>query len=236
MVRSATEPYAAYAGTEALFAECARQAHYTVPNVLEKPARPAPRNEAGEELGVGEGLWFTPRVEGGLGLPVTFMTWAQVMYLHMYVLTVRLRRFPAAHERIWEQHLLDHFSYAAEDRMVKWHGMVAKGVRNKNLKDLWLQWRGVLVSYDEGLIRGDAMLAAAVWRAIFKGREDVDVGDVALVTAYLREKVQRLDDTADEDVARGRVRFGGLAAVRSALQARGGRGDGLPAGEQATAP
>ena len=218
VMRSTTEPYAAYGGTEMLFKECAKQADYTIPNALKKPAAPAPRNEAGEDVGEGSGAWFASKATGGLALPVTFMSWAQVMYLHMYILTVRLRRFPAPHLRIWEQQLSDHFSYAAEDRMVKWHGMVARGVRNKHLKDLWLQWRGVLVSYDEGLIRGDAVLASAVWRAIFKADSAADVTDVALVTAYLRRELQRIDATGDGDFARGHVRFGDLVTARRALE------------------
>ena len=139
------------------------------------------------------------------------------MYLHMYVLTVRLRCFPAQHARVWHQHLLDHFFYAAEDRMTIWHGMVARSVRNKYLKDLWQQWRGVLLSYDEGLIKGDAVLATAVWRNVFKADERVDIADLALVTAYLRAQLKMLDGIGDEQVSSGDVAFGDPNALRKLL-------------------
>lgn len=207
IAKATTEPYVAYGATEDLFRACAQTCSYTIPSAEEKPPAPAPKNERGEDVGVGEGWWFAPKSAGGLELPVTFNTWAQVMYLHMYALTARLRKFPAEHVRIWEQNLLDHFFYAAEDRMAMWHGMAARGIRNKYLKDLWVQWRGVLVSYDEGLIKGDAELGAAVWRNVFQAREDVDLADVGAVVSYLRREVARLDRLSDAQLSTGDIKF-----------------------------
>lgn len=206
-LRSTTEPYVAYGATEDLFKSCASTCSYTIPSATASPPEPAPKNARGEDVGEGSGWWFQPKSKGGLELPVTFNMWAQVMYLHMYALTVRLRRFPAKHVRIWEQNLLDHFFYAAEDRMAMWHGMAARGVRNKHLKDLWLQWRGVLVSYDEGLIKGDAVLGAAVWRNVFQAREDVDIADIATVVSYLRREIARLDKLPDAHLTTGQIKF-----------------------------
>ena len=207
IAKATTEPYVAYGATEDLFKACAQTCSYTIPAVNEKPPQPAPKNDKGEDIGLGEGWWFAPKTAGGLELPVTFNMWAQVMYLHMYALTARLRKFPAQHVRIWEQNLLDHFFYAAEDRMAMWHGMAARGIRNKYLKDLWVQWRGVLVSYDEGLIKGDAVLAAAVWRNVFQAREDVDLADVAAVVSYLRRELSRLDKLPDNVISTGDIKF-----------------------------
>lgn len=232
IAKATTEPYVAYGATEDLFRACAATCTYTIPSAEAKPPLPAPKNDRGEDVGVGEGWWFAPKgpnpnSPGGLDLPVTFNTWAQVMYLHMYALTARLRKFPAEHVRIWEQNLLDHFFYAAEDRMAMWHGMAARGVRNKYLKDLWVQWRGVLVSYDEGLIKGDAELGAAVWRNVFQAREDVDLADVAAVVSYLRREVARLDRLSDAQLSTGDVKFPSpapevkvLGEVRSAMMGR----------------
>lgn len=207
IAKATTEPYVAYGATEELFKACASTCTYTIPAANEKPPQPAPKNEAGEDIGAGEGWWFAPKSAGGLELPVTFNMWAQVMYLHMYALTARMRKFPPEHVRIWEQNLLDHFFYAAEDRMAMWHGMAARGIRNKYLKDLWVQWRGVLVSYDEGLIKGDAVLAAAVWRNVFQAREDVNLEDLAAVVSYLRREVARLDKLEDARISSGDVKF-----------------------------
>jgi len=116
--------------------------------------------------------------------------------------------FPAAHAPSWHQHLLDHFFYAAEDKMATLHGMVARGVRNRYLKDLFIQWRGVMAAYDEGLVRGDAMMAAAVWRNIFKASEEVDVEKIAEIVAYLRREVLKLEKIEDERIAAAAVQFG----------------------------
>ncbi|KAI6793534.1 hypothetical protein KC363_g1908 [Hortaea werneckii] len=216
-LRSTTEPYIAYGSTEDLFRACTQQCSYTIPARNQDPPEPAPKNAAQEDVGVGEGWWFQPKEQGGLGLDVTFNSWAQVIMLHMYLLTVRLRAFPAEHAGVWHQNLVDHFFYAAEDRMAVWHGMSARGVRNKYLKDLWLQWRGLMLSYDEGLIKGDAVLGAAVWRNMFKAGEEVDVRDIAYVTAYIRSQLQRLDGMRDESFASGEVNFQSPDVVKAVV-------------------
>lgn len=165
-------------------------------------------NDAGDHLGEGSGWWLTEKSKGGLGLEVTFNSWAQVLYLHMWLLTVRLRCFPEQYVKDWHQNLLDHFFYAAEDRMATWHGMVARGVRNKNLKDLWTQWRGVQLAYDEGLIKGDAVMATAIWRNVFKASPQVDISDLAQVTGYVYRELQTLGRLDDMTITRGDVKFG----------------------------
>ena len=142
-----------------------------------------------------------------LGLTPTFNTWAQITYVHMYLLTVRLRMFPQQHAHHWHQNLLDHYSYAAEDRMVTLHNIAARSVRNKYLKDLFVQWRGVLAAYDEGLVKGDAVLATAVWRNVFRGDENVDAAAVASVVSYMKKNLRDLDRIHDSEIASGDIRF-----------------------------
>ncbi|KJY01937.1 CBP3-like protein [Zymoseptoria brevis] len=217
LLRSTTEPYIAYGATADLYAECARQCSYTVPSALENPPALPPMNAAGDHLGSGTGWWFEPKSTGGLGLEVTFTSWAQVIYLHMWLLTVRLRCFPAEYVKDWHQNLLDHFFYAAEDRMAVWHGMTSRGARNKALKDLYLQWRGVQLGYDEGLTKGDAVMAAAVWRNVFKAEEGVDLEDLALVVVYMRRELQRLSKLDDETITTGQIKFEDPKDVRNAV-------------------
>ncbi|CZT18528.1 related to CBP3-required for assembly of cytochrome bc1 complex [Ramularia collo-cygni] len=219
--RSTTEPYIAYGSTEDLFAECARQADYTVPQALLQPPQPPPQNAAGDHLGVGQGWWLTPKSEGGLGLDATFNSWAQVCMLHMYILTVRLRAFPPEVVGAWHQNLLDHFFYKAEDKMVMWHEMSSRTSRNSALKQIWLQWRGVQLGYDEGLVRGDAVFAGAVWRNLFKGQEGVDVGDLVRVSAYIRREIWKSGKVGDEVVYEGRVKFGDPKDVEVSGKAQG---------------
>ena len=139
----------------------------------------------------------------------------------MYLLTVRFRCFPAAHVQPWYQHLIDHFSYMAEDKMVVDHKMGVRSERHKYLKDLFVQWRGLQAGYDEGLMKGDAVLATAVWRNIFQGNPDVDWRGVAEVVSYMRHILRMLGEMSDADIAGGELVFGGdPGSEREGLLAR----------------
>ncbi|GAB7339944.1 hypothetical protein MBLNU457_6462t1 [Dothideomycetes sp. NU457] len=220
-LEATTEPYVAYGATEHLFKLCASAGDYTMPTLAAGESKPV--TSAGEELGVPTpGSWY----ESYSILP-TFNAWAQITFLHMYLLTVRLRMFPADHARHWHQNLMDHFFYAAEDRMVVFHGIEARSVRNKYLKDLFVQWRGVLAAYDEGLIKGDAVMATAVWRNVFGASEDVDAVSLAEITAWMYENLRMLEKKDDTRVASVGFQFGRPKAVASKTPA--------PAAGQSTA-
>lgn len=86
------------------------------------------------------------------------------------------------------------------------HGMTSRGIRNKFLKDLFIQWRGVLAAYDEGLVKGDAVLGAAVWRNLWKASYtgpdggDVNWAGVAWVVAYMRRVLVELEDLSEGEM------------------------------------
>jgi len=92
--------------------------------------------------------------------------------------------------------------------MVQLHNVHSRAIRNKYLKDLYIQWRGLLAGYDEGLIRGDAVLATAVWRNVFKADEDVDFIALGQVISYMRGVLKGLDGMSDSAIADGEVVFG----------------------------
>ncbi|MCJ1395935.1 hypothetical protein MMC18_008821 [Xylographa bjoerkii] len=209
-----TETYVAYGVSQALVKECAKQADYSIPQAKEKGAE-IPKTKDGEDLGVGTGWWYEE-----MGLTPTFNTWAQITFLHMYLLTVRIRCFPAAHAPTWNQHIINHFSYLAEERMVTVHNIQARMVRNKYLKDLFVQWRGLTAGYDEGLVKGDAVLAAAVWRNVCKADEDVDLRKLGMAVAYMRSVLSALDTMEDSAVATGDVLFGSPGSEAALVKQR----------------
>ncbi|KAK5058956.1 hypothetical protein LTR84_011220 [Exophiala bonariae] len=185
--KSTTDTYVIYGETERIFKVCAKQADYTIPEDQRTSiltGKGPPKAADGADLGqpVGPSWWYDT-----LGLEPTFATWSQVTYLHMYIITLRFRDLetPAA-SRDYQRYLNEHFSHAAEDKMVLLHNMSARSIRNKYLKDLFLQWRGCLTAYDEGLVKGDAVLAGAIWRNVFRGDENVDWEKVAQVVSFLR--------------------------------------------------
>ncbi|KAF2875306.1 ubiquinol-cytochrome C chaperone-domain-containing protein [Massariosphaeria phaeospora] len=198
-----TETYVAYGATERLMKECARPGDYKIPQSMDTKAE-IPTDEHGVQIGEGTGWWYET-----LGLTPTFVNWAQITFIHMYMLQVRIRMFPATHAPLWIQHLTNQAFYAAEDRLVVWHQVNASSLRQKYLKDVFSQWRAVLLSYDEGLIKGDAVLAAAVWRNLFGAREDVDFQKLAQVVGYMRREIRRLDLATDDEVADGGWAFNG---------------------------
>lgn len=100
------------------------------------------------------------------------------------------------------------------------HNMHARGTRNKYLKDIYVQWRGLLAAYDEGLARGDAVLAAAVWRNVFKANEEVDIRALAQIVSYMRKYLSQLDGLPNEQVMAGTVEFENPNDERSVVDLR----------------
>lgn len=210
-MRAATEPYVAYGSTQELFKICSQFGSYTMPTLKDGESKAV--TATGEELGTpSPGSWYEV-----LDIKPTFNSWAQVAFIHMWLLTVRLRMFPAEHSKHWHQNLLDHFSFAAEDRMATLHGIEVRSARNKYLKDLFVQWRGVLAAYDEGFIKGDAVMGAAVWRDIFGGREDVDAVQIAMVVGWMRRSLMQLDKMTNTDIAGGTLKFPDLRGEKDGV-------------------
>jgi cytochrome b pre-mRNA-processing protein 3 len=98
-----------------------------------------------------------------------------------------------------------------------WHKFNANSLRQKHLKDMFSQWRAVLLSYDEGLMKGDAMLASAVWRNLMGAKEDVDFQKLAQIVGYMRRELKRLENASDDEVANGMWKFKGDPGEEASL-------------------
>jgi cytochrome b pre-mRNA-processing protein 3 len=121
--------------------------------------------------------------------------------LHLYLINARVRCFERDNYRNWQQQLVDHFFFECEKKMHLDHGIVSSATRQRYLKDIFVQWRGLLLAYDEGLIKGDAILASAVWRNLFKGSPDVDPRALVAIVGWIRGGLYQLEMLKDEDVA-----------------------------------
>ncbi|KAJ5733373.1 Ubiquinol-cytochrome c chaperone/UPF0174 [Penicillium malachiteum] len=222
---AAAETYVAYGMTQRLFEACSNQADYKVPQATQKGVE-VPLTASGEHLGTSDSWWYKGsysifkvemnllrfiftdlRNSTELGLQPTFSTWSQITFLHMYLLTVRLRALPTRDSvQTYSRHLIDHFSHNAEHRMDVLHDIASRSIRNKYLKDLFIQWRGIIAAYDEGLVKGDAVLGAAVWRNLWKAEstgpdgEDIDWTKVAWVVAYMRRVLSELSKMQEADI------------------------------------
>jgi cytochrome b pre-mRNA-processing protein 3 len=125
----------------------------------------------------------------------------------MWILKVRIRQLPKKMSDHWSELLTNHFFWEAEKRMDLIHKMDGQD-RKKSLEAFSQIWRGTILAYDEGLIKGDAVLATAIWRQLFDGDANADPVKIALVTAYVRREVARLGWLDDKVIARGYVGFG----------------------------
>lgn len=143
-----------------------------------------------------------------LGLPPTFSSWSQVTMLHMYLMMARLRMFNKDEAAEWQKYLVEHYFQDVERIMVMTHNIQSRGIRQKYLKDVYIQWRGLVAAYDEGIYSGDAVLASAIWRNLFRGREDINVKDLALVVSYMRRVLKGLDARSQDELMNGEFEFG----------------------------
>jgi cytochrome b pre-mRNA-processing protein 3 len=127
--------------------------------------------------------------------------------LHLYLLYARFRCFDAETAKAYQQQILDQFFFESEALMEIQHGMYSPALRQRYLKDLFIQWRGLILSYDEGIIKGDAELASAVWRNVFKAKEEVDPVALAGVVAWIRMTLRHLEQMEDEEILLGKDLF-----------------------------
>jgi cytochrome b pre-mRNA-processing protein 3 len=67
------------------------------------------------------------------------------------------------------------------------------------------------------------MLAAAVWRNLMGGKEDVDFQKLAQVVSYMRRELRALDQASDDEVAKGTWQFSSDPGVESVVVAKPAR-------------
>ena len=117
--------------------------------------------------------------------------------LHLYLLVARLRALDRPIQRRIQKQLLDGFFWDAEERIKRTHNITKTMTRQAYLQDLYEQWRGLLFSYDQGVIDGDAALAAAIWRNVFRGDPDVDARQLAAIVCWMRRCLYILERLPD---------------------------------------
>ncbi|KAK4056911.1 Serine carboxypeptidase 3 [Microbotryomycetes sp. JL221] len=102
-------------------------------------------------------------------LPPSFQSWFSITTLHVWLLQVRLRSLPAPLGRTYIQELVNHYFIDIEMRIKGPYNVTQSRLIKGYMKDMLEQYHGSCAAYDEGLVSGDAALAAAVWRNLFGG-------------------------------------------------------------------
>ena len=223
MGASLGESYRVLGASEKLYKVCAMPADYHITEEARKNDQ-VERLEDGEELGKPidpENVWHKSMylcnppfclfvgnhgsetnwsfASAAFGLQPSFSTWSHVTMLHLYVLNARVRCLERDTYRNWQQQLIDHFFFDCEKKMHLDHSITSSALRQRYLKDIFVQWRGLLLAYDEGLIKGDAILASAVWRNLFKGSPDVDPRALCAIVGWMRSSLASLEAASDAD-------------------------------------
>lgn len=141
------------------------------------------------------------------GLPPTFQTWFQITQLHLWMIMVRMRALPKNVGHHYQQQMTNHFFNDAEARLRVVYQIRDGRIIQTYMKDLLLQWRGSVAAYDQALVEGDSILAAALWRNMYGARQDVDLVCIEKMVEHVRVNLKRLDDVGDEEIKLGRYLF-----------------------------
>ncbi|TDZ36379.1 Protein CBP3 [Colletotrichum spinosum] len=179
---------------EALYEVCAKPALYKI-SEQERAKDMVQMTEDGEEVGESKGPWLDI-----LDLPPSFSSWSQTTMLHMYIVLARLRCLERDAAQALQHQFIDQFFFDCERMMHLNHGMTSSALRQRYLKEIFVQWRGLIAAYDEGVVKDDRVLAAAVWRNLFKAREAADMRQIAAVVAWIRASLRDMEAGAVEDL------------------------------------
>ncbi|KAF4335997.1 3-oxoacyl- synthase II [Fusarium beomiforme] len=195
--KSMAEPYRVLGATEQLFKASAKAADYHITE-KERKNDQVQLAEDGEEIGHSlnpDSVWHNT-----FKLPPTFSTWSHVTMLHLYLINTRIRCFDREGFHNWQHQLTDHFFFECEKKMHIDHHITSSALRQRYLKDIFVQWRGLLLAYDEGLIKGDAMLASAIWRNLFKGSADADPRALLAIVGWMRSTLLQFEAVSDNNL------------------------------------
>jgi cytochrome b pre-mRNA-processing protein 3 len=104
--------------------------------------------------------------------------------LHMYLIVARIRCLDRDAARSTQAQFVDNFFFDCERVMHVNHGMTSSALRQRYLKDIFMQWRGLIAAYDEGIAKAD----------------DLDFRHLAAVVAWMRATLRDLETCPIEDV------------------------------------
>lgn len=142
-----------------------------------------------------------------LNLPRSFSQQVQIIILHYWILSVRMRAMPFKYGREYQKKLVDRIFNDLETRMATELGIKSNRTIENYLKDYHSQMLGGVLSYDEGLMTDDITLASALWRNVFNANENVDIRHVEALLVYVRSQLYVLNKMTDRAFGFGKFKF-----------------------------
>ena len=124
------------------------------------------------------------------------------------MLHTRLRCYPPETARIYQQTLTDAFFEDIEMRIYYEYNIKSQRYIQNQLKEFYENFRGLTIAYDEGLIKTDAVLAAAFWRNLYQNTPtSVDFEKLAKIVNYFWKNMKLLDMSGQNAFATGEFGF-----------------------------
>eukprot|EP00912_Choanoflagellata_sp_UC4_P001920 UC4_evm2s1233 len=141
-------------------------------------------------------------------MPDTMQSRFVVTLVHVWLCMVRLKPEGQEGKYVYKQ-LVKLFWQDMEHKMSLF-GIHDRNIVKESTREFAAQFYGIVFAFDEGILEGDAVLAAAIWRNLMNARKhDLRMEDLAIMVAYIRREVKALDEMSSDDVLRkGIVRFG----------------------------
>jgi hypothetical protein len=107
-----------------------------------------------------------------------------------------------------QQVLIDSFFEDIELRIYYEYNIKSQRYIQRQMKEFYENFRGMMAAYDEGLTKDDAVLAAAFWRNIFQhSPTTVDFEKLAKVLNYFWKNMKLLDLSGQEAFQKGEFGF-----------------------------
>lgn len=104
--------------------------------------------------------------------------------------------------------LVDTFFEDIEMRIYYEYNIKSHRFIQKQMKMLYENFRGLTVAYDEGILKNDAVLAAAFWRNLFQTTPNtVDFEKLAKIVNYFWKNMKLLDMSGQEAFQTGEFGF-----------------------------
>ncbi|XP_077294188.1 ubiquinol-cytochrome c reductase complex assembly factor 1 [Arctopsyche grandis] len=125
----------------------------------------------------------------------TLMSWFLITELHVWMLMVRCMA-EGDDGRFVRNSLVESLWNDVSFRVQKL-GVRSSSQKRKNLDILSEQFQAAIISYDEGLLGNDMVLAGAIWRRFFSMEHD-NAADIETIVKYIRRQVMALDDIPKE--------------------------------------
>ncbi|KAK5672529.1 Serine carboxypeptidase 3 [Batrachochytrium dendrobatidis] len=143
-----------------------------------------------------------PEFVKSLGLDESFQGWFSMTILHVWILNARLRG-EGANGKDMKQEVFNHIWLDVE---IKLHQAGVKTRISQITSGLLDSYYGQTLAYDEGIYYGDSILAAALWRNFFGGK-DVNAVQLLKLIEYTRRQLVHVEQTSLDDILSGKFQF-----------------------------